>query len=94
MRFGVGFAVFPHSEHDADPLEGECSQGGMMLDSSGSSIFVPCFCPGAPFAGVVCEFVEGLPQEFRTRIAAFDDSAVAALLSDRGDATVALELFR
>ena len=32
---GVGFSVFPHLEEDADPLEGEGSDGGLVFHAGG-----------------------------------------------------------
>ena len=59
----VGFAVFPHAEEDADPLEGEGAESGVATGALGAFGFVEGFGQSAPASGVVGELVESLPEE-------------------------------
>ena len=64
--FGVDGIRLPETKYDADPFVGERSQCRMMFETGGAFHVVEGFGPAAPFAGVVGELVEGLPEELRS----------------------------
>ena len=70
----LGFVVdrvgFPESKHNADPFEGECSDGGLVFTAGLSFLTIERGRPGTPLAGMVGELVECLLQDFGAGVAA------------------------
>lgn len=61
-----GFSAgFPEVVQDADPLEGQGADGGVMLHSAGGSLVVEGSRPRAPFAVVIGKLAEGLLHKLR-----------------------------
>jgi len=77
--FGVGGSGLPEMEQDADPFEGEGSDGGVVFHAGGLFHGVEGFGPCAPLAGMVREFVERLPQEFGTGVRLVTEQALPLL---------------
>ena len=91
VRLAVGGARFPKPKHDADPFVSQSADGGLVFAAGVTFLLVLGGRPTASFAGVVGEFVEGLPEEFRTGVAATDVAGFSALPRHRSDAAVALD---
>ena len=89
--FVVGGVGFPEAEHDADPLEGEGPDGGLVFASGFSFLAIVGGRPAAPLAGVIGELVEGLLEEFGARVTARDVERLSAAARDGRDAAVALD---
>jgi len=88
----VSGAGFPAPKQDADPLEGQAAQGGMMAFARGPLLKVEGSRPGGAFGGTGREFMKGLQEELGTSPTTMDDAPSAALLRDGRDARKRLQL--
>ena len=91
LRFVVEGLGFPESEDDADPFEGQGSDGGIVFASRLSFLAIVGGRPGTPLACVIGEFMERLSQEFGAGVAARDMQGLSAATRDRCDAGLALD---
>ena len=62
----IGDAIFPTPEHDANPLEGEGPNRGVMKLSQSASLFIEAARPIREVDGASGLFVKRLAQELRT----------------------------
>jgi hypothetical protein len=70
LGFVVDRVSFSESEHNADPFEGEYSDGGLVFAAGLSFLTIESGRPGTPLAGMVGELVKCLLQEFGAGVAA------------------------
>ena len=88
--FMVGGAVYPTAIEDANPFEGEGSDGGMVFLAAFDLVLVEGAGPDAVSDGVVCELMEGLSHEGGTGPSPVYPGGVAAAFGDRSDPAVFL----
>src|SRR4249920_2027081 len=91
-RLIVGCAGLPATVHDADPLVGQGSQGGLVRASLGALALVIGAGPERARDRAAGPFDEGLAQEGRAGEAPMDPALVAAALQYGCNARVLLEL--
>ena len=83
--------VGPAAVEDTDPLEGEGSEGGLVLHAARFAPGVECVGPEGARDGLSDPFDEGLAEEGGAPIAPVDGGLVAAAFGDGSDAGVLLE---
>ena len=89
-RFVVGGAVDPAAKEDADPLEGQGADGGVVGGALGAVAVVEGACPeGAP-DGLSGPLDEGLAKELGTGPAPVDPVFVATALGETGAMPVSI----
>jgi hypothetical protein len=90
-RLIVRDAVDPAAEEDANPLEGEGAEGGLVLHAASLAACVEGVGPEGARDGLPNPLDEGLSEEGGALIAPVDGGLVAAAFGDGGDAGVLLE---
>jgi hypothetical protein len=84
--FVIGRTVFPTTVKDANPLEGQGAEGGVMFGPLLDLLFIIGAGPRRPTAGVGGELVKALAQELGTGPPPMHPARLATLLRDGGDA--------
>lgn len=92
--FVVGSAIEPAAMKDANPLEGQRTDSGMMCFSTFDLEFIKGASPGGSAEGVMSELMEGLSEKGGASPSPMDPGGIAATLGDGGDAGVLLKVFR
>jgi hypothetical protein len=90
-RLIVRHAVDPAAVEDADPLEGESAESGLVPHAASLASGVEGAGPEGARDGLAHPFDEGLAEEGGTLIAPVDEGLVAAAFGDGGDAGVLLD---
>ena len=90
-RLIVRNAVDPAAVEDADPLEGESAEGGLVVHAASLAPGVEGVGPEGARDGLPDPLDEGLSEEGGALIAPVDPGLVAAAFGDGGDAGVLLE---
>jgi hypothetical protein len=90
-RFIVGDAVDPAAVEDADPLEGESAESGLVLHAASLASGVEGVGPERARDGLAYPLDEGLAEEGGALIAPVDGGFVAAAFGDGGNAGVLLD---
>ena len=85
VLFTVRGARLPAAEQDADPLEGQASQGGVVAFADGALLEVEGFGPGGLFAGTGGELVESLQEELGAGPATLHSARFATAFGNRCD---------
>src|SRR6476619_6679747 len=86
LRLVVRDTILPTAKEDANPVEGQGPNGGVMSLSAGSPQLVVGLGPSGSPQGMQSKFMEGLPQEFGASVAAMHDGGAAAAFGHRGNA--------
>jgi len=89
--FVVGSVVCPAAVEDANPLEGEGAQSGLVAHAAGATAVVEGFRPERARDGLSNPLDEALADEGGAAPAPVDPSLVAAAFGDWGDAGVLLK---
>ena len=84
-------AVGPAAMQDSDPLEGESTEGGLMVHASSLATSVKGVGPEGARNGLPDPFDEGLAEEGGAAIAPVDGGLVATAFGDRRHAGVLLQ---
>ncbi len=83
--------VYPAPEDDPDPLEGECSNNGIVRFSPGFLLLIISPGPEGVSNRQPGPFNKDLPQEGRTTVAPVGPALLAATFDHRCDTTVLLK---
>src|SRR5271167_757637 len=82
----IGCTVFPATVKDANPLEGQGADGGVVFGPLLDLLFIIGAGPRRPTAGMGGELVKALAQEFGAGPPPMHPARLAAFLRDRSDA--------
>jgi len=79
-------AIFPTPEQDPDPFVRQSPNGTLMTFTALNLQLIIRFGPTAPSARMVCKFLKGLPDKFRTGQSPVDPAFCATLFRHGCDA--------
>ncbi len=85
VLLAVRRTCFPAAEQNADPLEGQASQWGIVSFADGALLQIEGLGPGGLFVGARGELVKGLQEELVAGPATLNDAAFAAAFGNRRD---------